>query len=91
MFALSSTTSKAQKEFETTANDIEKARVLSLIGNAYYMQGNYESALISYQQALTLREQINDMSGEGDVLAGIGSTFIRKKNYSMHWITFKKL
>lgn len=73
---------KAQKEFETTANDIEKARVLSLIGNAYYMQGNYESALISYQQALTLREQMNDMSGEGDVLAGIGSTFIRKKNYS---------
>ena len=73
---------KAQKEFESTANDVEKARVLSLIGNAYYMQGNYESALASYQQALRLREQMDDRSGEGDVLAGMGSTFIRQKNYS---------
>ena len=81
---------KALTEFETSGNNVERARALSLIGNVYYMQGNYESALESYRQALTLREQMDDKSGQADILAGIGSTLLRQKSYSDALDNFQK-
>ena len=58
------------------------ARVLTLIGNVYYTQGEYESSLTSYRKALALREAMDDKPGQGDILAGMGSAFLRQKNYA---------
>lgn len=81
---------QALKEFRTNSNQIEMARVLTLIGNVYYRQGQYDSSLSSYREALTLREEMDDKPGQGDVLAGIGSTLLRQKNYSGALDTFQK-
>jgi CHAT domain-containing protein len=73
---------KALKEFEASANKIEMARVHSLIGNVYYSQDNYDAALDSYRSGLALRVEMDDKSGQGDILAGIGATLLKQQNYS---------
>ena len=81
---------KALKEFKANSNNIEMARVLTLIGNVYYRQAQYDSSLGSYRQALALREEMDDKAGQGDILAGIGSTLLRQKNYSEALDGFEK-
>ncbi|PWT96347.1 MAG: hypothetical protein C5B55_00120 [Blastocatellia bacterium] len=72
---------KALTEFEATGNNVEVARVQSLIGNVYYSQGNYESALASYKVGLALRVQMDDKAGQGDILAGIGSALLKQDHF----------
>jgi len=81
---------KALEEFKTNSNQVEMARVLTLIGNVYYGQGQYDASLGSYRQALALREAMDDKAGQGDILAGIGSTLLRQKNYSEALDSFEK-
>lgn len=81
---------KALQEFKNSANQIEMARVLTLIGNVYYRQSLYDSSLSSYRQALALREAMDDKSGQGDILAGIGSTLLRQKNYAEALVSFQQ-
>ena len=81
---------KALEEFKTNSNQVEMARVLTLIGNVYYGQGLYDASLSSYQQALALREAMDDKPGQGDILAGIGSTLLRQKHYSEALDSFEK-
>ncbi|HEX7330148.1 MAG TPA: tetratricopeptide repeat protein [Pyrinomonadaceae bacterium] len=81
---------KALEEFKTHSNQVEMARVLTLIGNVYYAQGLYDAALGSYRQALVLREAMDDKAGQGDIVAGIGSTLLRQKNYSEALDSFEK-
>ena len=81
---------KALEDFKSNSNQVEMARVLTLIGNVYYGQGQYDSSLSSYRQALALREAMDDKTGQGDILAGIGSTLLRQKNYTEALDSFEK-
>jgi tetratricopeptide (TPR) repeat protein len=81
---------KALKEFESNSNNIEAARVLTLIGNVHFRQSQYDLSLSSFRRALVLREQMDDKLGQGDVLAGIGSTLLRQRKYSEAVDSFQK-
>lgn len=81
---------KALEEFKANSNQVEMARVLTLIGNVYYSQGQYDASLGSYRQGLALREAMDDKAGQGDILAGIGSTLLRQRNYSEALDSFEK-
>lgn len=77
-------------EFEAADNKIDKARALSLMGNAYYAQQNYESALESYRSGLLLREAMDDKPGQADLLVGIGTVNLRKRAYSEALDNYKR-
>jgi signal transduction histidine kinase len=49
------------------------------LGIVYFLQGNYESALSSFQEALSLFESLDDPVGTGFTLKEMGNYFKRQK------------
>ena len=73
---------KALERFKLDGNQIDSARVLSLIGNSHYILGNLDLAIDSYQKGLTIRQGMDDAEGQADLQAGIGTVYLRKRDYA---------
>ena len=52
-----------------------EARSLNMIGNAYYVLGNYSKALTMYLQSLKINEDIGNLDGEQGSLGNIGLVY----------------
>jgi CHAT domain-containing protein/tetratricopeptide (TPR) repeat protein len=73
---------KALERFKLDGNQIDSSRVLSLIGNSHYILGNLDLAIDSYQKGLSIREGMDDAEGQADLQAGIGTVYLRKRDYA---------
>ncbi|HEV8133094.1 MAG TPA: tetratricopeptide repeat protein [Pyrinomonadaceae bacterium] len=73
---------KALERFKLDGNQIDSSRVLSLIGNSHYILGNLDLAVDSYQKGLSIREGMDDAESQADLQVGIGTVYLRKRDYA---------
>jgi tetratricopeptide (TPR) repeat protein len=73
---------KALEQFTSDGNKIDSARVFSLIGNAHYVLGQLDPAIDAYQKGLALRETMDDSPGQADLQTGLGTVYLRKRDYA---------
>lgn len=66
---------KALTLAEKTSFSREKVHSNNTIGNSYYLQGNYASALDHYLNGLKIVEQLGDKKGIANGLLGVGNIY----------------
>jgi DNA-binding SARP family transcriptional activator len=61
---------------ELAACDLDRARVLRELGNAYDVAGRYSEAITVMAEALALYRLLGDLRGEGSMLNNIGNIYM---------------
>lgn len=69
---------------------VEKAKVLSVIGNVFSKAGNFEKALEYCQLAEELYSQANDLPGKAQTLNNKGIIYVRRLMYEQALDNFEK-
>jgi len=76
------------------AGDIESvpllAKALNMMGNAYFLMGDFTNAAENYYQALTLREELGDSTSIAKSFVNIGAVHIQLKDYPQALLYLKK-
>ena len=76
------------------AGDIESvpllAKALNMMGNAYFLMGDFTNAAEYYYQALTLREELGDSTSIAKSFVNIGAVHIQLKDYPQALLYLKK-
>lgn len=65
------------------ANQKGKINSCNTIGNSYYLEGNYPSALDYYLKALKMVEAMGDKKGIANSLMGVGNIYSAQGNYKL--------
>src|SRR5688572_1618688 len=66
---------------EETGNFTQLAKTANLIGNNFYYQAYYDSAIFYYQHAYSVYKKLNDKAGIARVLGTISLMYHRKGDY----------
>jgi tetratricopeptide (TPR) repeat protein len=64
----------------TTEHEELRGNIYNDMGTVYSQCGEYEKAIESYSYALPLREKLNDIGGQGNVLLNIGTLLMKGRN-----------
>ena len=83
--------SQVQYDFAESVNNKKwMASALNTQAASFYLQGNYEEALIYYKKSLKIRKEIGDKKGIAASLNNIGIIYNRQGNYEEAFIYYKK-
>lgn len=78
------TTAEEALKYTRRARDrAGEARARSLLGSAYYRLGNYNESIVYYEKAQKLFQEIGDLGGEMECLAGIANNYDLKGQYNI--------
>lgn len=58
------------------------ASALNMLGNVYYVSGEYDYAAMSYNESLSLRRMLGDSSGVSAVLNNLGNLACQRMDYT---------
>jgi signal transduction histidine kinase len=81
---------KARVEFASISSTSRIGEVLNILGLIKMKALQYDSSLYYHQQALTIREKINNQTGLSATLFNIGELFLRQQKLSEALPFFKK-
>lgn len=66
------------------------ARSLNMIGNAYYLMGDFSKSMDHYRQALTIREAMGDSNSIASSYNNIGAVYVQMKDHEQALYYLKK-
>jgi tetratricopeptide (TPR) repeat protein len=71
----------AKRAWTTAHTPAEALRALETLGDAYRKHGQPTKAIAAWEQALTIRREINDWAGEGTTLTNLGQAYEALSQY----------
>lgn len=60
-----------------------EARSLNMVGNVYYVLGDFSKALAKYLDVLKISEENNDLHGQFSAMGNLGTVYTEQKNFRL--------